>query len=256
MSIIRRSSHQPENSLRSDTTKPAVPPGHRIYAFGDVHGRLDLFDRCKAAILRDWESDPTEQMSVIGLGDYIDRGPDSAAVVESLATTSFPGGTIYLRGNHEQLMLDFLEEPLRNGPMWFENGGVETLIAYQVDIPNRFLRNLDFRAIRDQFARKIPVRHLLFLQGLQLSHEVGGYFFVHAGVRSGIPLHAQRGADLLWIRHRDRDDPSDKVIVHGHSPVDEPFLGRHRINIDTGAYLTGRLTCLVLEADSRRFLKV
>jgi serine/threonine protein phosphatase 1 len=257
MSIIRRSNQARASSGRTGyADPPAVPPGQRIYVFGDVHGRIDLFDRCKAAILLDWKIKPAEQMMVIGLGDYIDRGPESQATIESLTTTRLPGQTIYLRGNHEQLMIDFLEDPSRAGPMWFENGGINTLTAYHVDVPNGFRRNPDFRPIRDQLVRRIPIPHLLFLQGLELSYEAGDYFFVHAGVRPGIPLRAQKAMDLLWIRHRSQDEPSEKVIVHGHTPVAEPFIGRYSINIDTGAYLTDRLTCLVLEASDRRFLKV
>jgi O-antigen ligase/diadenosine tetraphosphatase ApaH/serine/threonine PP2A family protein phosphatase len=251
----------PSIALESEgpVAEPYVPAGCRLYAFGDLHGRLDLLVRLRDAIRQDLERDAIEQPIVIGLGDYIDRGPQSKEVIEALASDFFPGKSVLLRGNHEQMLLDFLEDPIHRGPLWFRYGAPETLRSYGVDgarTPGS--TSIDCKAVRDRLASQMPSSHVLLLQRLPTSYQNGSYFFAHAGARHSVPLDQQEPRDLLWIRKgfADRDAAFEKTVVHGHTPVDKPYFGQYRINIDTGAYLTNRLTCLVLEGDTHRLLEV
>lgn len=235
-----------------------VPDGVRVYAFGDVHGCDDLLRRLLPAITDDAKRGSIERMVLVGLGDYIDRGPNSRVCIELLLREAeLWRETVFLRGNHEQTLLDFIENPERIAPMWFEFGGTEFMKSYGIDIGSR-KHEIDFRMVRGQLVRSVPLEHLRFVQRTLLHYEIGDYFFVHAGVRLNTPLSAQVAEDFLWIRNgfSDRDDPFEKVVVHGHTPVELPFLGRHRINLDTGAYATGRLTCIALEGASRRLIEI
>lgn len=237
---------------------PATAAGERIYVFGDVHGRHDLLGRTLAAIDRDLEeTPPAGRATIVGLGDYVDRGPDSSRVVLALIERGAgPAGLVSLRGNHEEVLLQFLDEPVRNGERWFAIGGSATVKSYGVPLPGGGM--WDFPALRQALVTRMPPAHLMFLQALPTTYVSGDYLFVHAGVRLGRPLAEQEPADLLWIRRgfSDGDAPFEKVVVHGHTPVEEPFFGTYRINLDTGAYFSGRLTCLVLEGDRRRLLQV
>ncbi len=231
---------------RGEPEKPALQPaaGMRIYAFGDVHGRFDLFDAARRFIAGDVAQARPERPFAIFLGDIVDRGPASAAVVQSLAEQDFPVPFLVLRGNHEQMMLEAL---LEDGPLesWLRNGGVETLMSYDVALDEC----RDLGDVRTALLRAIPTEHLTFLQGLPTSAHSGDYFFCHAGIRPDVPLDKQVEADLMWIRkpflESRRKHP--KMIVHGHTPVQQPEFLPNRINIDTGAYATGNLTCLILD---------
>ena len=246
------------------TTSSAEPravaetsPGRRIYVFADIHGRLDLLENLRAAIIADMAGYHGHDAMVIGLGDFVDRGPRSRGVIEALSTNHWFGCQgRFLRGNHEQMMLNFLDDPERNGMLWFRNGAAETYRSYVGD--NALLEQMpvDYAAVRDRLAAAMPPRHLEWLRNLPTSIEDGGYFFAHAGARPGVPLASQREADLMWIREgfSDRDVPFEKVVVHGHTPVDQPYSGKHRINLDTGAYFTNRLSCMVLEGGTRRLI--
>lgn len=243
---------------RRAAPEPArVPDGSRLYVFGDVHGRLDLLRKLGDAILDDQRRHPPEgTVSIVGLGDYVDRGPDSSGVIDRLLGGVAPGMPVYLRGNHEEVMLAFLADPVAAGPDWLRFGGTATLRSYGVDTRLSGSAQIDFAGLRDALAERLPAPHRRLLEGLPTSYQAGDYFFAHAGVRPGTPLDRQSDRDLLWIREgfADRDVKLDKVVVHGHTPVEEPYLGRHRINLDTGAYFRGRLSCLVLEGPSRRML--
>lgn len=236
---------------------PRTPDGTRIYVFGDLHGRADLLARVPPAIDRDRAANPAGSCVVIGLGDYVDRGEGSKAVLD-LLTGRFVADAplIALRGNHEELLLGFLEAPERHGKTWFGLGGLETLRSYGVDIPSAPLGKLQY--LRDELGKRLPPQHLIFLQETQLSVVMGDYFFSHAGARPGRPLEDQRPEDLLWMRYGDsgREAGYEKFVVHGHTPVAEPQVRESRMNIDTGAYLTGRLTCLVLEGEDQRFVEL
>jgi serine/threonine protein phosphatase 1 len=236
-----------------------VAEGRRLYVFGDLHGRLDLLERLRSAITRDRVRMPARETTVVGLGDYIDRGPASKGVIEALSGDFFGCASLYLRGNHEQMLLDFLIDPERTGPVWFRNGAAETFRSYAADAGAMLARApIDYRAVRDRLVAAMPARHVEFLRGLPTWSEEGGYFFAHAGARPGTPLRLQRDDDLLWIREGfvDRDARFEKMVIHGHTAVDQPYFGRYRINLDTGAYFTDRLSCLVVEGAERRMIGV
>jgi serine/threonine protein phosphatase 1 len=201
---------------------------------------------------------PPERTLVIGLGDYVDRGPDSFGVLDLLVSLRQHHDAMLLKGNHEALFLGFLEDPSRVGPSWFRNGGWETLVSYDVDCSPNTTSEAELTGIRDAFLERIPQTHLAVLNSMAQSATVGDYYFVHAGARPGVPLAKLQERDALWIRDgfADRDEPFEKIVVHGHSPVNDVFVGKHRINLDTGAYATGKLTCIVLQGDNRRFLEV
>jgi serine/threonine protein phosphatase 1 len=232
-----------------------MPDGERVYAIGDIHGRSDLLDRLHALIAADVQARPQAEARLIYLGDYIDRGPDTSGVLERLTAGPLLGlRRILLRGNHEEMLLRFLQDPSA-GTAWRQLGGMETLLSYRVDI-NAVLADKGFAGLADELKRRLPLPHLTLLGELQSSISVGDYFFCHAGVRAGVPLERQRDADLLWIRTEFLNSTADfgKIIVHGHSPVEEADFRPNRINIDTGADATNRLTCLVLEASERSLL--
>lgn len=239
------------------TERKNIPPGKRVYAIGDIHGRHDLLVRLLSRIVAD--IDPALDTTVIYLGDMIDRGPDSARVMETIQT---PLGdkieTVWLLGNHEQGMLDFLSGDFRHGLEWMMYGGAETLESFGVALPNQH-QNTDSELTRmhdDLHAALAPI-HKRFLDQLQHYRIIGDYAFVHAGIRPGIALKDQDHNDLIWIRRAflDSKDDHGKVIVHGHSVTTDIDFHPNRIGVDTGAVLTGCLSALVLEGSSRRFLQ-
>lgn len=233
--------------------KTASTGGRVVYAVGDVHGRLDLLDDLLDAVAADFAGLGRQDRPVlVFVGDYIDRGADSAGVIDRVeALKAVSGGASgfevrALMGNHEQTLLQFLDDP-EGGPVWAEFGGGETLASYGVARPAG--RDPEaWRAAQEQFQRNLPSRHLAFLRQLELSALYGDYLFVHAGVRPGRALAEQDPQDLLWIRGDFLHQPHGLglVVVHGHTPDEEPFVGPHRINVDTGAYATGVLTAVRL----------
>lgn len=240
-------------------SRPAEgPPGAAIYAIGDIHGRLDLLEELLRQIADDAARHAADaERRLIFLGDYVDRGAASRAVIDRLLGDPLPGfKTVYLMGNHEEAMLDFALDR-SDGLDWLSFGGLETLLSY--DVPVKRLPNTPAATaeLRDLLAERMPPAHLDFLRRCKLSHEAGDYVFVHAGVRPGVPMNQQIPADLLWIREeflRSRAPLPGKVVVHGHTICDLPQDLGARINIDTGAFASGRLTCLVLRGTGRRFL--
>jgi serine/threonine protein phosphatase 1 len=234
--------------------RPKTPEGTRLYAIGDIHGRRDLLDRLLGLIETD-AAQGNGPKTLIFLGDYVDRGPSSNEVVERVSTLDLPGwDLVALRGNHEQILLEFCEnsEVYR---AWREFGGAETLLSYGVRPPT-FDKVEDFERARVEFTALLPATHLHFLRSLSNSHVAGDYFFVHAGVRPGIALDRQVAEDLLWIREDFllSDLDFEKVIVHGHTPVEKPVIRSGRIGIDTGAYATDCLTAVVLSGETCKFL--
>lgn len=233
----------------------AVPAGRRIYAIGDIHGRSDLLDSLEAAIAQDLDRSPPGQARIICLGDYVDRGPDSAGVIERLMRPQMAGvERTLLKGNHEEILERFLMAPEATAG-WCRLGGIETMRSYGVAAELLIARH-GIAAAASEFRAKLPAAHMALLGGLALSASEGDYFFCHAGVRPGIALERQSARDLLWIRDEFLSSADDfgKVVVHGHTPVVEPELAGNRINIDTGAFASNRLTCLVLEGSSVRLL--
>jgi serine/threonine protein phosphatase 1 len=225
----------------------------RLYVIGDIHGRLDLLDQMIAYIEQDARVYGKNCLTVT-LGDYIDRGPDSRGVLDRLANNPFPGPYVALKGNHEDLLERFLQDP-SSGERWRSLGGLETLNSFGVPVaPLMVGRNYEQAA--EQLRAALSLEHEKFLASLKMSLTVGQYFMCHAGVRPGVPLESQRVEDLLWIRDEFRNSPADfgKIVVHGHTPVQEPESLPNRINIDTGAFATGRLMCVVLEGEHRQFI--
>jgi serine/threonine protein phosphatase 1 len=228
----------------------------RVYAVGDIHGRLDLLLTIAAQIRQDLAVRPTEAPLVCFLGDYVDRGPSSAGVIEHLATPSGEGvRQIFLKGNHEDRMLAFLDEPAVHGPGWLKFGGREALASYGV--PQAQIDAEDWRELRDAFEAALPPTHLTFLNSLKVAFRWGGYLFVHAGLDPARPLTDQDPRDLLWIREPFQSSERDHglCVVHGHVITPEPVLRANRIGLDTGAYKSGVLTCAALEGAGVRVLQ-
>jgi serine/threonine protein phosphatase 1 len=230
----------------------ASTDGRIIYAVGDIHGRLDLLDRLLRMILDDLaQHGPASRPMLVFVGDYVDRGPSSRGVIQRLLALrgSDTLETRTLKGNHEQAMLQFLGDASK-GPEWVSYGGGATLSSYGVTPPALDADEATWESARRDLADAVPEDHLDFLWSLELSVTVGDYLFVHAGVRPGVALADQREHDLLWIREDflSASAPFDKVVVHGHTPREQAFVGPHRIGLDTGAALTGVLTAVRLGA--------
>ena len=240
--------------------KPAraerVPDGVRVYAIGDIHGRLDLLDALLMTIAEDDRSRGNHvETHYIFLGDLIDRGPDSRGVVDRLLDLSKTvANTRFLMGNHEQVFLRALEGDKRSLRFLGRIGGRETLNSY--GISDEDYKSLGFEELVARAAEKVPAEHVAFLSSFENMIELGDYLFVHAGIRPDVPLEEQAQSDLYWIRdefltHRDSFGP---IVVHGHSITEEIDVRSNRIGIDTGAFATGRLTAIGLEGGERWFL--
>lgn len=227
-----------------------LPPGQRVYAVGDVHGCLDRLVALHEMIAEDLAERPAARATLLHLGDYVDRGSDSAQVVDWLINgPPVPAGEIInLMGNHEQMMLAAIAGAERDAPgHWLANGGADSLLSWGIGrtVPPA------------EWASRVPRQHLIFLRDLPISHRAGPYMFVHAGIQPGVPLNKQSRHDMLWIREPFLQSQADHgaVIVHGHTPRHEPSVLPNRIAIDTGAVLGGALTCVVLEEDKLGFLQ-
>jgi serine/threonine protein phosphatase 1 len=228
---------------------PWLPDGIRVYAVGDFHCRADLLDQALSRIDADLASYPDCRPVQVFLGDYIDRGPSSREVLDFLIHRGHNHKIVCLKGNHESYVLEFLRNPAILDD-WRKFGGLETLMSYGLK-PSINPNAAERVELAKALAVSRPRSHRQFLSNLRPSYTCGDFFFVHAGVKPGLPLAQQREEDLLWIRDDFLFSEEDfgKVVVHGHTPVREPDLRPNRINIDTGAYATGRLTCLVIEND-------
>jgi len=242
---------------KKETPQFRLPDGVRIYAIGDVHGCLELLKRLEERIAHS-ARDCGLNAGVIFLGDYIDRGPDSKGVIEYLSRGTFAGlPAAFLMGNHEDILLQALEHPalVRD---WLRWGGMATLASYGVALPANLSPIDRDRAIADAMSEALPPRHRDFLEGLEVRYRVGDYLFVHAGIRPGRPLPKQSRNDMLTIREpflsTRRVLPAR--VVHGHSVAFEAQITPYRIGIDTGAYATGRLSAVMLEADRYEIVSV
>jgi serine/threonine protein phosphatase 1 len=228
---------------------PQIPRGLRVYAIGDIHGRADLLQSLFERIDATLRGFPIDQSIHVFLGDYIDRGPNSCGVIEALLSRRRRHSTVFLKGNHESYATQFLNDPAML-PEWIAAGGTSTLLSYGVCPPTRRKPQRD-DDVAAAFRQALPESHRRFIAGLAISFTCGGYFFTHAGVRPGIALDRQHEHDLLWIREAFllHDQDFGKVVVHGHTPSETVDIRCNRINVDTGAYATGRLSCLVLQED-------
>ena len=234
----------------------SVPRGSRVYAVGDIHGRDDLLAELLARIEDDLAGRPARTSLLVFLGDLIDRGPDSRGVIERLRTLRLPATrTVFLAGNHEEALLRILDGDSRFADDWLRFGGRQCLDSYGID--GAAVAALSPRDAGRAIRRAIPADHGAFLRSFGDTLSIGGYLFVHAGIRPGIPLARQSQADLRWIRGAFLDDDRDHgvVVVHGHTISDGVIETSNRIGIDTGAYRSGILTALVLERDQRRYIQ-
>lgn len=238
---------RPPLAANSRFRAASTPADMRIYAVGDIHGRADLLIETFARIDDDLRRRPIAHSVEIYLGDYIDRGPDSRTVIDLLAVRLVRNRAVCLRGNHESLLEGFLQAPVRNLRPWLQLGGLQTVASYGVELrPHAIDEQID---LHRRFLRAFPRTHQLFLQCLRNHFCCGDFLFVHAGIRPSIPLGQQDPHDLLWIRHEFLNSEQDhgQFIVHGHTPVPHPDIRPNRINIDTGAWRTGTLTCIAIE---------
>lgn len=233
-----------------------VPDGVRVYAVGDIHGRLDLLDELLATMRADDRARGAGATTqYIFLGDLIDRGPESRGVVDRLMTLAQGGlNARFLMGNHEEVFLRAIGGDGRALRFLIRIGGRETLLSY--GISEEEYRNLDFDDFARRAAELVPASHLAFLAGFEKWIALGDYLFVHAGLRPGVAIEDQSASDLYWIRddflrHR---DSFGKIVVHGHSITEDVDLRPNRIGIDTGAFASGRLTAIGLEGEERWFL--
>ena len=234
--------------LRPAPAPAALPAGRRVYAVGDIHGCDDRLAALHAAIAADLVCRPVAAPLLLHIGDYVDRGPDSAGVVARLLAGPPVAGleVVNLMGNHERTMLDALGGDRAAGTDWLVQGGREALASWGIDPDGP----------REAWAEGVPAVHLAFLRGLALRHAEGGYLFVHAGIRPGVALAAQVAEDLLRIRQPFlySEQAFGAVVVHGHTPVKAPVVRANRIAIDTGAVFGGPLTAVVLEGETVGFL--
>jgi serine/threonine protein phosphatase 1 len=234
-----------------------TPAGMRLYAIGDVHGCDAMLAEAHDKIARDLIDRPVDDHRIVHVGDYTDRGTDSAAVIGRLARmTSVNPRVICLRGNHDAMFADFLSEPVERGPTWFANGAEATLSSYGVTVGWSLWGNVDYRDLSLRLAQALPAAHRAFLSALPLTARFGDYLFVHAGIRPGVPLAAQHPEDLIWIRDEFLNSRLEhgKLVVHGHSISETVQVNDNRIGIDTGAYFSGELTALVLQDADQSFL--
>jgi serine/threonine protein phosphatase 1 len=232
----------------------AVPEGIRVYAIGDIHGRLDLLDRLLDMIDEDDAARGPARTELIFLGDLVDRGPDSVGVVERLMALRETRQVRYLMGNHEEVFLRAVGGDPRALRFLVRIGGRETLLSY--GISEAEYRSLDFEGLMTLLQQKVPPAHVSFLSAFETWIELGDYLFVHAGLRPGVAVEDQKTSDLCWIRedfllHR---DSFGKMVVHGHSITEDIDERPNRIGIDTGAFASGRLTAIGLEGDERWYL--
>ncbi|WP_137680707.1 metallophosphoesterase [Aurantiacibacter suaedae] len=238
------------------TRLPRTAEGERIYAVGDVHGRVDLLVKLLNLIVDHYPAMQPAPRSVtlVFLGDIIDRGPSSAACVRAVHNLCKGPGATMLLGNHEDMMLASIDGNPEAQAAWLQNGGLATLQSYGIAPPSADEDSFDFG---ERLARGIPDDHVTFLRSLETSYRSGSYFFCHAGVRPGVSLNKQMPEDLYSIRSEFTDSQAwhGAVVVHGHSIVDGVEIRRNRIGCDTGAYASGRLSCICLQDDLQAVLQ-
>jgi serine/threonine protein phosphatase 1 len=240
-----------------ELAQPTVPEDTLVYAIGDIHGCVELLKTLHEEIRRDADAANCARRVAVYLGDYVDRGPSSKEVVDLLLEKPLDGFEHhFLMGNHEAFLIEFLDD-IEAGPGWLFNGGVTTLRSYGIDIDDSFAMTVPaLTELQKTFTEKLPKEHRAFYEALEYNHQEGDYFFVHAGIRPGVPLDAQDNDDMLWIREEFLLAPNyhGKIIVHGHTISWDPEIKANRIGIDTGAFTSGVLTGLALEGHEQDVL--
>lgn len=241
----------------SPIDQASLPDGLRVYAIGDIHGRRDLLDRLLDQIAADDRARGPSDMHIVFLGDLMDRGPDSAGVIDRAMDLAQTMGQNchFLMGNHEEVYLAAATGDEKLVRFFCKIGGRETILSY--DISPQDYNALDMEQLAARIPDLFPQRHIDFIARFKDRIVMGDYAFVHAGIRPGIPIDQQRPKDLRWIREDFILDeaPHDKLIVHGHTITDDVEECPNRIGIDTGAYMSGMLTALGLEGGNRWYLK-
>ena len=229
-----------------------VPPGQRVYAIGDIHGRVDLLNQLLSAIEADHARRRAAELVIIFLGDLVDRGPQSAQVIERAlqAAETYPDCR-FLLGNHEEVFLKALHGDLKALAFFTRIGGRETIFSY--GISETEYRDCEYSELLELLRLKVPSAHIAFLEAFEDLIVIGDYAFVHAGIRPEQLLAHQRPSDLRWIREEflSHKGPLEKIIVHGHTISEEVEIREHRIGLDTGAYASGKLTAMGFEDQER-----
>ena len=250
----------PLRNLAQRLVRPApaaasVPAGERVYAVGDIHGRLDLLDNLLAQIDADDAARPPARTTIVFLGDLVDRGPESKGVVQRLLDLSRKGRDCrFLKGNHEEVFVEAAAGEEQAARMLVRMGGRATALSY--GIPESEYAGLSFAALAERLAVLVPPEHRRFLDAFEPTVRIGDYLFVHAGIRPGVSIEEQSWEDLCWMRnpflsHKGSFGP---MVVHGHTVTPEVDERPNRIGIDTGAYRSGRLTAIGLEGEARWYL--
>jgi len=232
-----------------------VPQGTRVYAIGDIHGRLDLLDQLLFRIEADEQARGGAETQLIFLGDLVDRGPNSAGVVQRALELKQSGRPVrFLMGNHEEVFLKALAGSLEALRFFVKIGGRATILSYGIDEAE--YDQLDYDELLPEVITRVPQEHVDFLKSFEDRIAIGDYLFVHAGIRPRVPIEEQTGGDLRWIRSEFLDFRGNHgaVVVHGHTISDEVEERPNRIGIDTGAFASGRLTALALEGGERWYL--
>ena len=239
-----------KTEIRTDP-RASVPDGEFVAVVGDLHGRIDLLERLWPMIEDESRRSACRNRTLIFVGDYVDRGSGSAEVVDRLLQGFEGFNSIFLKGNHDETLLRFLGDP-SVGDVWRNFGGLDTLRSYGIVHPP----GRDWAETRNAFAFAIPEPHVRFFKNLKTQLTIGDYLFVHAGIKPYVPMEEQAEQDLLWIRDEFLDSRANfgRIVVHGHTPTSEPVVRHNRIGIDTGAYMSGKLTALILEGRERKFL--
>ncbi|MCP1470886.1 serine/threonine protein phosphatase 1 [Sphingobium sp. OAS761] len=240
----------------NDRPRADVGDDVRVYAIGDLHGRLDLMETLLDRIAQDGRARGSMQTTILFLGDLVDRGPNSRRIVERMIDMMATGDEVRcLKGNHEELFVLVARGEVRAVPTFRKAGGAQTLSSYGLP-PLDFERMAD-RAVADWALNNVSRSHVDFLDALPDTFETGDYLFVHAGIRPGVKIAEQRGEDLRWIRHDflDHQGAHPRMIVHGHSITEDVDIRDNRIGIDTGAFMTGRLTAIGIQGTARWFLQ-
>jgi len=235
---------------KDDSPSSTIPTGQRVYAVGDVHGRLDLFTALIAAIEADDATRGAADTTIVLLGDLVDRGPDSAGVLATARELQSRRQVRIIAGNHEEMFLQSLDDAdvLKH---FLRYGGRETVLSYAID-PVRY-RDATLEQAQQMLREAIPEADLAFVSSFEDHVRIGDYLFVHAGIRPGAPIENQRSSDLRWIREPFLSHSGDHglMVVHGHTITDDVDIRPNRIGIDTGAYQSGRLTALGLEGTAQ-----
>lgn len=231
-----------------------LPDGERIYAIGDIHGRLDCLDAIMSKIAYDQDGRPPADTTLVFLGDLIDRGAESRGVIERAMSIAEIYNTVFLMGNHEEILIHTWEGDSGAAALLHRVGGRETVMSYGVQASDYDAG--DLAKLATLVSDRVPPEHIEFLKAFEDSYAQGDYFFVHAGIRPGIALAAQDPLDMRWIRREFLDDDRDHgpMVIHGHSITDDIDMKPNRIGIDTGAFASGKLTAIGIEGTDRWFL--